>query len=54
MILAALCLTLAVLAAVGLHRLAPHRDPGRYLWPAFSTVILLALPTVYVASIWSH
>ena len=44
----------ALLAAVGLHHVAPHRAPGLYLWPAACTVLLLSLPIAYVAIIWSH
>lgn len=54
MILSALCPIAALLAAVGLHHLAPRRASGLYLWPATCTVLLLALPTLYVATIWSH
>lgn len=54
MILAACYPILALLAAVGLHHLAPRRAPGLYLGPAVCTVLLLALPTLYVATIWSH
>jgi predicted permease len=53
-ILTVLCPLAALLAAIGLHRIAPRRAPGLYLWPAACTVILLALPTAYVATIWSH
>jgi len=44
----------AVLAAVGLHLIAPRRAALLYLGPAACTVALLALPIVYVATIWSH
>jgi len=44
----------ALLAAVGLHSIAPHRAPLLYLGPAATTVLLLALPVAYVATIWSH
>ncbi|MER5750648.1 hypothetical protein [Streptomyces sp. NPDC002088] len=44
----------ALLAAIGLCRIAPRQIPGLYLWPATCTVLLLALPTAYVATIWSH
>lgn len=44
----------ALLAAVGLHSIAPRRAPLLYLGPAATTVLLLALPVVYVATIWSH
>ena len=44
----------ALLAAVGLHAVAPRRAPLLYLGPAATTVILLALPIAYVATIWSH
>jgi len=49
-----LCPLAAVLAAVGLHAVAPRRAPLLYLGPAACTVILLALPIAYVATIWSH
>lgn len=49
-----LCPLAALLAAVGLHSIAPRRAPLLYLGPAACTVILLALPTLYVATIWSH
>lgn len=44
----------ALLAAVVLHAIAPRRAPLTYLGPAATTVLLLALPVVYVATIWSH
>lgn len=44
----------ALLGAVGLHALAPRRAPLLYLGPAACTVLLLALPIAYVATIWSH
>lgn len=44
----------ALLSAVGLHAIAPRRAPLAYLGPAACTVLLLALPAVYVAMIWSH
>jgi hypothetical protein len=44
----------ALLGAVGLHALAPRRAPLAYLGPALCTVLLLALPIAYVATIWSH
>lgn len=43
-----------LLSAAGLHALAPRRAPLAYLGPAACTVLLLALPAVYVATIWSH
>ncbi|QJT04373.1 hypothetical protein G9272_32160 [Streptomyces asoensis] len=46
--------TAAVLAAVGLHAIAPRRAPLAYLGPAACTVILLTLPIAYIATIWSH
>ncbi|MFI1701973.1 hypothetical protein ACH419_39335 [Streptomyces bobili] len=46
--------TAALLAAVGLHAIAPRRAPLAYLGPAACTVLLLTLPAVYVATIWSH
>lgn len=44
----------ALLSAAGLFTLAPRRAPLIYLGPAACTVLLLALPAVYVATIWSH
>jgi len=44
----------ALLSAAALHAIAPRRAPLFYLGPAATTVILLALPVVYVATIWSH
>jgi hypothetical protein len=44
----------ALLAAVGLHHVAPHRAPLLYLGPAACTTALIALAAVYVAAIWSH
>lgn len=44
----------AFLAAVGLHSIAPRRAPLLYLGPAATTVLLLALPIAYIATIWSH
>lgn len=44
----------ALLGAAGLHAIAPRRAPLLYLGPAVTTVLLLALPLVYVATIWSH
>lgn len=44
----------ALLAAVGLHSVAPRRAPLLYLAPACCTVLLLALPIAYIATIWSH
>lgn len=44
----------ALLSAVGLHAIAPRRAPLLYLGPAACTVLLLAVPLVYVATIWSH
>lgn len=44
----------ALLAAVGLHSVAPRRAPLLYLGPAATTVLLLALPIAYIATIWSH
>lgn len=46
--------TAALLSAVGLHALAPRRTPLLYLGPAACTVLLLALPVLYIATIWSH
>lgn len=46
--------TIALLAAVGLHAIAPRRAPGLYLLPAARTVALITAATVYVAAIWSH
>ncbi len=43
-----------LLSAVGLHAVAPRRAPLLYLGPAACTVLLLALPVAYVATIWSH
>ncbi|MFG3090665.1 hypothetical protein ACGGAI_23875 [Streptomyces antibioticus] len=45
--------TAAFLAAVGLHLIAPRRAPLAYLGPAACTVLLLTIPTLYVATIWS-
>ena len=44
----------AILAAVGLHSIAPRRAPLLYLGPAALTVAVLATATLYVAAIWSH
>jgi len=44
----------ALLSAVGLHAIAPRRARHLYLGPAVCTVLLLALPVAYVATIWSH
>lgn len=44
----------ACLGAAGLHALAHRRAPLLYLGPAACTVAVLALATVYVATIWSH
>lgn len=44
----------ALLAAVGLHHVAPRRAPLLYLGPAFCTTVLIALATAYVAALWSH
>ncbi len=44
----------ALLSAVGLHAMAPRRAPLLYLGPAVCTVLLLALPITYIATIWSH
>ncbi len=44
----------ALLSAVGLHAIAPRRAPLLYLGPAACTVLLLALPALYIAAIWSH
>lgn len=49
-----ICPLAALLAAAGLHAIAPRRTPLLYLGPAACTVLLLALPVVYVATIWSH
>jgi hypothetical protein len=46
--------TAALLSAVGLRALAPRRAPLLYLGPAACTVILLALPIAYIATIWSR
>jgi hypothetical protein len=43
-----------LLSAVGLLAVAPRRAPLLYLGPAACTVLLLALPVAYVATIWSH
>lgn len=51
---AAVCPIAALLAAVGLVRVAPRRAPFLYLGPPACTVLLLALPIAYVATIWSH
>lgn len=51
---AAICPIAALLAAVGLHHVAPRRAPLLYLGPAACTVLLLSLPIAYVATIWSH
>ncbi|MFI6251492.1 hypothetical protein [Streptomyces sp. NPDC051016] len=44
----------ALLGAVGLHALAPRRAPLIYLGPAACTVALIAIATLYVATIWSR
>jgi hypothetical protein len=44
----------ALLAAVGLHTIAPRRAPFAYLGPAACTTALIAMGTAYVAAIWSH
>ncbi|MFF0138524.1 hypothetical protein ACFYRN_19040 [Streptomyces sp. NPDC005227] len=44
----------ALLAAVGLHSIAPRRAPLLYLGPAACTAALIALPALYIATIWSH
>lgn len=44
----------ALIGAAGLHAIAPRRAPLLYLGPAACTVLLLALPVAYVATIWSH
>ena len=49
-----LCPLAALLAAVGLHTIAPRRAPLLYLGPATCTTLLLALPVIYIATIWSH
>ena len=51
---AAACPIAALLAAVGLHTVAPRRAPLLYLGPAACTVALIALATAYVAAIWSY
>lgn len=51
---AAVCPIAALLAAVGLHHVAPRRAPLLYLGPAAYTVALIALPIAYVATLWSH
>lgn len=43
-----------VSGAVGLRTIAPRRAPLLYLGPAVFTVALLALPVLYIATIWSH
>jgi hypothetical protein len=49
-----LCPLAALLSAVGLSAIAPRRAPLLYLGPAACTLALLALPALYVATIWSH
>jgi hypothetical protein len=51
---AAACPIAALLAAVGLHTIAPRRAPFAYLGPAACTTAVIALATAYVAAIWSH
>lgn len=46
--------TAALIAAVGLHAIAPRRAPGLYLAPAACTVTLIAIAAAYIATIWSH
>jgi len=43
----------ALLAAVGLHAVAPRRAPLLYLGPAACTVALITLAAASVAAIWS-
>jgi hypothetical protein len=50
---AAACPIAALLAAAGLHALAPRRAPLLYLGPAACTVALIALAAAYTAAIWS-
>lgn len=50
---AAVCPIAALLAAVGLHHVAPSRAPLLYLGPAACTIALIALAAAYVAIIWS-
>ena len=50
---AAVCPIAALLAAVGLHHVAPRRAPLLYLGPAACTVALITLAAAYVAAVWS-
>jgi len=53
MILAILWPMAALLAAVGLHAVAPRRAPLLYLGPAACTVALITLAVASVTAIWS-
>lgn len=50
---AAACPIAALLAAVGLVRVAPRRAPLLYLGPSACTVALVTLAAAYVAAVWS-
>ncbi|MFK0018217.1 hypothetical protein [Streptomyces sp. NPDC090798] len=44
----------ALLAAAGLHAIAPHHYRGEYLLPAARTVAVITTITAFVAAVWSH
>lgn len=44
----------ALLAAAGLHAIAPQHFRGEYLVPAARTVAVITAATAFVAAVWSH
>ncbi|MFE2311649.1 hypothetical protein ACFXC8_00360 [Streptomyces sp. NPDC059441] len=44
----------ALLAAAGLHAIAPHHYRGEFLVPAARTVAVITTATAFIAAIWSH
>lgn len=45
---------IALLAAAGLHAIAPQHFRGEYLIPAARTVAVITTATAFIAAIWSH
>jgi hypothetical protein len=45
---------LTLLAAAGLHAIAPHHYRGEYLLPAARTVAVITTAAAFVAAVWSH
>jgi len=44
----------ALLAAAGLHAIAPQHFRGEYLLPAARTVAVITTAAAFVAAVWSH